>query len=149
MPQRDVTTANIYPSLTYDDAARAIDWLCTAFGFTKKLVVTGPAGSIRHSELYFEGGVVMVSSPKPEQKRISPRASGGTSQALSVRVADPDAHCARAKAAGAVVTRELQDEPYGSRGYMAEDLEGQSWYFGTYLPGAYWSADGPAIVDEP
>jgi uncharacterized glyoxalase superfamily protein PhnB len=149
MPQRDVTTANIFPSLTYDDAPRAIEFLCTAFGFTKKLVVTGPKGSIRHSELYFEGGVVMVSSPRPQEKRIGPRSSSGISQALSVRVSDPDGHCARARAAGAVVVREVQDEPYGSRGYMAEDIEGRSWYFGTYLPGAYWSADGPAIVAEP
>jgi uncharacterized glyoxalase superfamily protein PhnB len=139
----------MYPSLTYDDAARAIDWLCAAFGFTKKLVVTGPKETIRHSELFYEGGVVMVSSPRPEENRAGPRTLRGTCQALSVRVADPDAHCARARAAGAVIVRDVQDDPHGSRGYMAEDLEGHSWYFGTYLPGAHWSADGtPRVVGE-
>jgi uncharacterized glyoxalase superfamily protein PhnB len=34
--------------------------------------------------------------------------------------------------------RELRDEDYGSRGYMAKDLEGHVWYFGTYRPGAHW-----------
>ena len=55
-----------------------------------------------------------------------------------MHVDDPDAHCARAKAAGAEITQPLRDEEYGSRGYMAKDLEGHQWYFGTYRPGAYW-----------
>jgi uncharacterized glyoxalase superfamily protein PhnB len=28
-----------HPSLTYDDAPAAIEWLCRAFGFTKRFVV--------------------------------------------------------------------------------------------------------------
>ena len=27
--------------------------------------------------------------------------------------------------------------PGGSRGYLAKDLEGNIWYFGTYRPGAH------------
>lgn len=45
--------------------------------------------------------------------------------------------------AGASIVEELKDEEYGSRGYMAEDVEGHVWYFGTYLPGTYWG-DGSA-----
>ncbi|NNE10223.1 MAG: hypothetical protein HKN20_16810 [Gemmatimonadetes bacterium] len=37
----------------------------------------------------------------------------------------------------AAIIQELMDEEYGSRGYMAKDLEGNQWYFGTYQPGAY------------
>ena len=53
-------------------------------------------------------------------------------------VDDPDAHYARAKAAGAQILRELRDEEYGARGYMAKDPEGHIWYFGNYRPGAHW-----------
>ena len=133
-------TGNIYPSLSYDDAPAAIDWLCRAFGFSKRLVVPSPDGGVRHSELSLGGGVVMVSSARPSEKRLSPRSLRGVTQALSVRIDDPDAHFARAVAAGAKVLRELRDEEYGSRGYMVEDLEGHPWYFGTYHPGVYWQS---------
>jgi uncharacterized glyoxalase superfamily protein PhnB len=49
-------------------------------------------------------------------------------------VADPDAHHARAAAAGARIVRELADQPYGSREYSARDREGNLCSFGTYDP---------------
>ena len=39
-----------------------------------------------------------------------------------------------AKAAGAEITRELQDMDYGSREFSARDPEGNVWSFGTYDP---------------
>lgn len=142
MPTGETTPADIYPSLTYDDAPAAIEWLCRAFGFERRLVVPGPDGTILHSELTLGSSVLMVSSPKPEQQRVGPRSLGEhASHALAVCVADPDAHFERARAAGATITQELRDEDYGSRGYMARDLEGHSWYFGTYRPGAWWDAE--------
>src|SRR5512134_977382 len=100
--------SDIYPSLTYDDASGAIDWLCRAFGFTRRFVVPGADNRIEHSELSIGTGVVMVSSPKPEDHRVSPRRLPGVAQALSVFVQDPDAHYAGAIAAGAKVVRELR-----------------------------------------
>lgn len=132
------TPSEIYPSLAYDDAPAAIDWLCRVFGFEKKLVVPGPDGSIMHSELAFRGAVVMISTSRAEERHVSPRQLKGTMSGLSLRIDDPDAHYARTKAAGGKITRDLQNEDYGSRGYMAEDPEGHRWYFGTYRPGAHW-----------
>ena len=54
MPNPTRTPSNIYPGLSYDDAPSAIEWLCRAFGFTKRLVVPGPDGSIDH-DLYDPG----------------------------------------------------------------------------------------------
>ncbi len=139
MAGNEQVSATIYPSLSYDDAAAAIEWLCRAFGFSKRLVVPGPAGGVVHSELSLgDGGVIMVSSAKPEQGRVSPRGLPAVNQAICVQVDDPDSHFARAKEAGAIVLQELRDEEYGSRGYMVRDPEGHQWYFGTYRPGAYW-----------
>lgn len=142
----DESFGDVYPGLTYDDAPAAIAWLCRAFGFEQRLVVHGPHDRIEHSELTFGSAVLMVSSPKAEMGRLSPRTLGGVSQALSLHVDDPDAHCRQARLAGAVILREVQDEEYGSRGYMAKDPEGHLWYFGTYRPGAYWT-EKP--TDEP
>jgi uncharacterized glyoxalase superfamily protein PhnB len=135
------TPANIYPSLTYDDAAAAIEWLCRAFGFRKRLVVPGEAGTVVHSELSLGPGVIMVSSPKPETGRVGPRDLPGVHQTVCVHVEDPDAHFAQARAAGAEIVQDLRDEEYGSRGYMARDIEGNLWYFGTYRPGTYWDGE--------
>lgn len=134
------TPSDIHPCLTYDDASAAIEWLCRAFGFTRQLVVPGPDGMVIHSELSLGTGVIMVSSPKPDAQRFGPRSAGGSAATLSVTIDDPDAHAERAVAAGAILVRPVQDEEYGGRGYMVEDVEGHRWYFGTYRPGAYWSA---------
>jgi uncharacterized glyoxalase superfamily protein PhnB len=138
MSNQQSTPSDIYPSLTYDDAPATIEWLCRAFGFTKRLVVPGPNGTIVHSELSLGTGVIMVGSARPEAGRLGPRSLPAVNAAICVHVDDPDAHFARAKAAGAAIMQEVKDEEYGSRGYMAKDTEGQQWYFGTYRPGAYW-----------
>ncbi|MGB8326343.1 MAG: VOC family protein [Steroidobacteraceae bacterium] len=139
MTKPDSTPTILYPSLFYDDAVVAIDWLCRAFGFRKRLVVPGAGDTVMHSELTFGPAVIMVASAKPEMGWASPRGLPAISSALSLHVENPDAHFARAKAAGAVVLRELRDEEYGGRGYMVRDPEGHQWYFGSYRPGAHWN----------
>lgn len=136
--------SHLYPSLYYDDAPAAIEFLCRAFGFRRRLVVPGEKGAIVHAELSLGDDVIMVGSTSQENGRISPRGLRGVHQGLCVRVDDPDAHFARSVAAGAKIERELRDEDYGSRGYMATDPEGQSWCFGTYRPGAHWTESSRA-----
>ncbi len=53
---------------------------------------------------------------------------------LIVYVQDPDAHYARACAAGAEVLIPIEDKPYGGRGYTCRDPEGHTWAFGSYDP---------------
>jgi uncharacterized glyoxalase superfamily protein PhnB len=135
------TPSDLYPTLAYDDALAAIEFLERAFGFRRRMIVPGPDGSVRHSELSFGTGVVMVYTSRPAEGRRSPRSLGGHNGGLCVQVDDPDAHYQRAMAGGAVIVQELRDEEYGTRGYMASDPEGHVWYFGTYRPGAYWDAE--------
>ena len=55
-------------------------------------------------------------------------------QSLTLIVDDPDAHCTRARAAGAEIIMEPEDADYGGRGYTCVDLEGNVWSFGSYDP---------------
>jgi len=128
----------ISSALVYQDPARAIDWLCKAFGFEVRLKVEGDGGAIVHSELTFGEGLIMVAGETPAGLRVrarSPRSLGGANtQSLCVYVDDAEAHHARAVAAGAKITRPLQVSDYGEaywadRNYQAEDLEGHAWYF--------------------
>lgn len=136
------TTSSVYPGLTYDDAPAAIEWLCRAFGFVRRLVVPGPDGTVRHSELSHGSGVVFVNSPRAGEKRVSPRSLDGSHELTVVYVEDPDGHCVAAEAAGAEVMERPADSPQG-RGYTVRDLEGHLWHFGTYRPGAHWEGAPP------
>ena len=128
----------ISSSLFYEDAAAAIDWLVRAFGFEVQERVEDEQGRIVHSQLVLDGGLIMVGQTGLQADREfqqSPQALGGTNtQSLAVHVDDVDAHCERARAAGAVITMEPATQDYGEgywvdRSYGARDLEGHHWWF--------------------
>ena len=125
---------NVFPTLHYREAEAAIDWLCTAFGFERLLVVPGEHRTIVHAELRLGPGVVMLGSMHDGAGETPSPREASALQGIYVAVDDPDAHYARAKAAGAEIVQELHDTDYGSRGYTARDLEGYVWSFGTYRP---------------
>jgi uncharacterized glyoxalase superfamily protein PhnB len=123
---------NIYPVLRYRDAHAAIDFLCDAFGFERHAVYESEDGAVEHAQLAHGGGMVMLSTERDDDDRGYGKHAG---QAwVYIVVDDPDAHHARAKAAGATILRELEDQDYGSRDYSARDPEGNIWSFGTYDP---------------
>jgi uncharacterized glyoxalase superfamily protein PhnB len=122
----------IYPALRYRDARAAIDWLQKAFGFEPLQVHDGEDGTVAHAELKFrDDAIVMLSSERENDERFGKHAGQGW---LYLVVDDPDAHYERAKAAGAEIVMELEDQDYGSRDYSARDPEGNLWSFGTYNP---------------
>jgi uncharacterized glyoxalase superfamily protein PhnB len=130
----------ISSALCYQDAARAIDWLCDAFGFEVRLKVQGANGRIEHSELTYGGGLIMVSQEDLTSdrsiKRVlrSPRSLEGCgTQSLMFYVDDVDAHCAHARAHGARIVEEPALHDYGDdywadRSYGAQDPEGHLWW---------------------
>jgi len=115
---------NIYPAIRYHDAHAAVDWLGRAFGFERHAIYEGDDGAIVHAELRLGPGIIMLGSVP----------ASGLEFSLYIYVDDVEAHYARARAAGAEITRPLADTSYGSREYGARDLEGHLWSFGTYLP---------------
>lgn len=124
----DPKRPTVYPVLSYADGDAAIAFLTDAFGFVSDDVTRDDGGRIVHATLSRAGGMVMLS----DRREDSPFSLGPV--CLYVVVDDPDAHYARAKAAGAEVVMELTDQPYGSREYAARDPEGNVWCFGTYQP---------------
>jgi len=134
------TTATVVPTMRYEDAPTAIEWLCQAFGFEKHLVVPGEGGTIAHAQLVFGNGMIMVGSAGDDEfgrLQKAPRELGevGT-QSSYVIVEDTDKHYARAVAAGAEIVIDIKDEDYGGRGYTCRDPEGHLWNFGSYDPWA-------------
>ena len=118
-------------AIVYKDDRAAIEWLQKAFGFEVSLIVSDDAGKIQHAEMKYRGGLLMVAREWADFTR-SPLALGGSNtQFLHVHIdADIDGHCARARAAGAVILQEPSDQFYGDRTYRAKDPEGHVWTFG-------------------
>jgi PhnB protein len=121
----------VIPYLYYEDSAAAIDFLTTAFGFTEKVRMAGDDGRVNHAELTIADGVVMFGTPGDDYK--NPKNLGGKTQSIYVYVDDVDAHFEQAKAAGAKIVREPEDQFYGDRSYVVEDPEGHEWDFATHV----------------
>jgi uncharacterized glyoxalase superfamily protein PhnB len=127
----------IASALYYENGAEAIDWLCRAFGFEVRIKVEGEGGRIEHSELVYGGGVIMVSEPKPDKfphSRTPGQAGGANTQSMMVYVDDVEAHCERARAAGATIVSEPKTSDHGEdywadRTYECRDLGGHHWWF--------------------
>jgi uncharacterized glyoxalase superfamily protein PhnB len=132
--------SNVIPAHRYRNAPAAIDWLCTVFGFERHVVYENPDGTIAHAELTLNGGMVMLGSAKDDEYsrgfKSPDELDGMETGSIYLVVPDADAAHARAVAAGAVITRPLQDTPYGSREFAVKDPEGHSWGVGTYDPWA-------------
>jgi uncharacterized glyoxalase superfamily protein PhnB len=138
MPQR------IIPYLLYEDVAGAIDWLSAAFGFRERLRYADENGVVNHAEIVLTGDSIMLGHPGADFR--NPRRLGGMTHLTHVYVEDVDAHCERAREAGATILSEPADQAYGDRRYDAEDLEGQRWSFAQRLKDvapADWGATAP------
>jgi uncharacterized glyoxalase superfamily protein PhnB len=132
------TKSTIIPALRYRDAAAAIDWLCTVFGFERRAVYPGPDDTIGHAELTLNGGMIMLGSTKDDEYGrgfIAPEEAGDReTRTAYIVVADIEAVYARAQAANAKIVRPLQKTDYGSTEFGLKDPEGHSWGVGTYDP---------------
>jgi uncharacterized glyoxalase superfamily protein PhnB len=126
--------------VVYQDAVAAIDWLGRAFGFEVRLKVEGDDGKIVHAELVYGEALVMPAQEGTGDKGYAPGTrspkslDGKFTQALLIHVEDVEAHCARARAAGAKIFFEPKVSDYGEdywadKNYGAIDLEGHHWWF--------------------
>ena len=117
-------------ALTYQNPITALDWLEKAFGFERTMLITTPDGALAHAEMTFGDGYIMVGNAWADFT-ASPLATGGRcTQLLHVHLdEDVNAHCARARAAGAIILQEPGDQFYGDRTYRAKDPEGHVWTF--------------------
>ena len=116
----------VTPYLLYEDAAAAVDFLTEAFGFREVDRMTGAGGGM-HVELDVgRDGRMYLGQPGGSFR--GPAAVGRTSL-VYVLVDDVDSHYQRARAAGAAITEELVDAPYGDRRYGCTDPQGHEWTF--------------------
>jgi uncharacterized glyoxalase superfamily protein PhnB len=123
---------SVVPLIWCQRPRAAIDWLQQAFGFEAQMVVAGDGDEVIHSELTFGDGMIYVVGPPTEAMGAATPAQldGRNTQTVHLNLkGDLDAHCDRARAAGAKIGREPADQHYGARVYTATDPEGHHWSF--------------------
>ncbi len=120
--------APLMSAVCYQDPRAALAWLEAAFGFEISMLIETPDGGIAHSEMRFGDAVVMVGNEWTDDHK-SPKSIGGkNTQTVHIQLTtDIDAHCARARAAGAEILAEPETQFYGDRTYRCRDPEGHIW----------------------
>ena len=120
-------TQTVTPYLLYEDGEAAIEFATRAFGFREVDRATGAAGGL-HAELEVspDGGRIYLGQPPGG---FQGPAKVGRTSLIFILVDEVDSHYERAKAAGAGITEELVDTPFGHRRYGCTDPQGHEWTF--------------------
>jgi uncharacterized glyoxalase superfamily protein PhnB len=120
----------------YKDPIAAMKWLEGAFGFETTTLLTDADGNVGHAEMTFREAPVSIggewAAPQLGGAQMKSPANLGGAGTQFIRIEldkDLDAHCAQARAAGARITAEPEDQFYGARTYRAMDPEGHIWNF--------------------
>jgi uncharacterized glyoxalase superfamily protein PhnB len=118
--------AAVVPILIYSDVAKAVDWLCDAFGFRERLRAPDRNGVVNHAQLIVGDGSLMIGRAGGPFQAMR---AGELHQYVLVNVKDVTDHYEQAKRAGATIVQPPEDMPFGVRHYTASDFEGHWWTF--------------------
>jgi PhnB protein len=116
----------ITPYLTVSDGDAALAFYRRAFD---AVVVEryDDGGRLAHATLTIGGAVLFVSDEYPALGAVSPSSLGGSTAAVVLGLADPDAAYAAAVAAGATADRPVEVDGSGARSGWIVDPFGHRW----------------------
>jgi uncharacterized glyoxalase superfamily protein PhnB len=132
---RSMPSSTVIPVLHYEDVRATVEWLRRAFGFEERLAIAN-----HRSQLIVGDGAVVVAAARPGQP------TPADTHSVMVRVTGIDAHCARARTAGARIVQEPTTFPYGERQYTAMDPGGHAWTFSESVDDVDPAAWGGALL---
>lgn len=121
----------ITPTLTFKNAAKAIDFYQKAFGAEELYRMPGPGGGIMHAELRLGDSRIMIGEEMGGH--VSPETLGNSTGGLHLYVDDVDRLWKRATAAGAKVQMELMNAFWGDRYGTLVDPFGYTWGLATHI----------------
>lgn len=115
-------------AVCYQDPKAALAFLEKAFGFELVMLIEDKEGNLAHSQMRFGDTMVMIGNEWSADHK-SPRSIGGkNTQTVHIQITtEVDAHCERARAAGAEILAEPETQFYGDRTYRCRDPEGHIW----------------------
>jgi PhnB protein len=114
------------PTLTFKDAAKAIEFYTQAFGAKETFRFENEMG-IGHAEIMIGDSVIMLAEEWPEGDRFSAETLGQSPITLRLIVPDVDAFVKHAVSAGAKLVGRISDQFYGRRDASLHDPFGYTW----------------------
>src|SRR5215475_14436207 len=130
---KDQTVRGLWVHLVFNNASAAIDFYKEAFGAKETMRLTEPGGKIGHAEMQIGDANISLSDEYPDYGALSPQTIGGSSIKLHLDVEDVDEFARVAVAAGATLTRPIQDQFYGDRAGQLLDPFGYTWAISTHI----------------
>lgn len=121
------------PYLIVRDGPDAVDFYTKAFGARERMRLSTPDGKIGHTELEIFDSLIMLADEAPEMGAVSPATVGGTPVTLCLYVDDVDAVVEQAVAAGARLSRPVEDRFYGDRSGEITDPFGHRWSIASHI----------------
>jgi PhnB protein len=119
--------------LSIRGAAQAIEFYKRAFGAKELLRIPGPEGKLGHAEIKIGDSHVMLADEMPSMAFLAPQTRGGTTVHLHLYVKNVDDTVQKAVAAGAKLTRPIEDKFYGDRAGTFDDPWGHRWNVMTHV----------------
>jgi len=119
----------VTPSITLDDANRAIEFYKKALGATERSRVPGPDGKIMHAEIQVGNSIIMLNDEVMGMR--SARSIGGTPISFYLYVEDANSAFKKAIAAGGKEVAPVTDMFWGDRMGHFEDPFGIQWTLAT------------------
>jgi PhnB protein len=120
----------ITPTITVNDAQKAIEFYKKAFGATEKGRFEGPDKKIMHAEIQIGNALLMMNDEVMGNR--SPQSYGGSPVAFYLYFEDADAAQKKAIAAGAKQLMAVTDMFWGDRMGQVEDPFGYRWNVATH-----------------
>lgn len=121
------------PYLCCKGAADAIEFYKKALGAVETVRMKGPDGKIGHAEIRIGDSHIMLADEHPQMGVYGPQHYGGSPITVVLYVESADKTVNQAVAAGAKITRPLQDQFYGDRTATITDPFGHQWHIHTHL----------------
>ena len=119
------------PSVIYQDPKAAMRWLAAAFGFETAIYIEGDDGDFVHCQMRLGESLISIGEEWSDDFKSPLKLDGKNTQLTSIQIdSDVDAHCERARAAGAVIVAPPETQFYGDRTYRCRDPEGHYWSIG-------------------
>jgi len=118
--------------MCFKNASGAMEFYKKAFGAEELMRLAEPSGKIGHAELKIGETVLMLSDEYPDYGALSPQTIGGSPVRMHLSVEDVDTFVERAVAAGALITRAIEDQFYGDRSGQISDPFGYTWTIATH-----------------
>jgi uncharacterized glyoxalase superfamily protein PhnB len=119
---RSAPNTAVMPVLYYPDVGKAVEWLTTALPFTVRL-----RNSETRCQLLHSNGAIVVAKPGLHADAAPSTQQSPAAHSITLRVTAIDELFGRAKAAGARVLAEPEDQMFGERQCSFLDPWGHPW----------------------